>query len=146
MKERLWLRLQVEPSVGTPCWHMSLCLSWLSLRPTVCSARSKMPLHYVSLVASILVSMETHFTNTSSEPNDPVLWLSSSLLCVQSVSFWRLNVGRKTVSPLVFITQTFNELLWGIPKQRVTFLCLWGTWGSSWDRTWVQDPESRIRP
>ena len=75
----------------SPPWQdcvdiMSLCLSLLSLCPTVCFTRSKMPL-YVSLVASILVSMETHFTNTSLVPNDPVLLLSFSLLCVEVFSF-----------------------------------------------------------
>ncbi len=75
----------------SPLWRdcvdiMSLCLSLLSLCPTVCFTWSKMPL-YVSLVASILVSMETHFTNTSLEPNDPVLLLSFSLLCVEVFSF-----------------------------------------------------------
>lgn len=64
----------------------SLCLSLLSLCPTVCLAHSKMPL-YVSLVASVLVSMETHFPNTSLAPNDPVLLLSFLLLCVEVFSF-----------------------------------------------------------
>lgn len=75
----------------SPLWRhwvdiMPLCLSLLSLCPTVCFACSKMPL-YVSLVASILVSMATQFTNTSLAPNDPVLLLSFSLLCVEVFSF-----------------------------------------------------------
>lgn len=82
------VRVEARPS---PRWEdrvdiMSLCVSLLSLCPAVCSARTKMPL-YVSLDASILVSMETHFYQ---------YFIGAKWPCAASrVFFCRLNVQRQ---------------------------------------------------